>query len=75
MCHKEEIPSLSHGDSAIDDRAGVDIAVAPCVGSSLVCWIEAVMMILANNDKADLWLDSIPKDLGASFSNGRYLFA
>ena len=75
MCHKKEIPPLGHSNAAIDDRARVDVAVAFCIGSVLVCWIEAVMMVLANNDKADLRLDCIPKDLGASFSNCGYLLA
>ena len=75
MCHKEEVPSLRHCDTAVDDRARLNVAITLFIGSLLARGVETIMVILANNYKDDLRLDSIFEDLCASALNRWYLLA
>ena len=75
MCHKEEVPSLRHRDTAVDDRARLNIAITFLIGSLLARWVETIMMVLADNHKGDFRLNSILKDLRASTLDRWYLLA
>lgn len=75
MCYEKEIPSLRHSDTAVDNCARLDIAVALLIGILLFRRVKAVVMVLANNDAGDLRLDCILEDLCASSPDCRYLLA
>ena len=74
MRHQEKIPSLGHGDSAVNNCARLNITIVLLIGSLLFRRIQAIMMVLANNNEGDLGLDPILEDLCASSSYCWYLF-
>ena len=75
MCDKEEIPSLAHSDATVDDRARLNIAVVFWIGILLIGRVEAVVMVLANNNEGDVRLGCTLKDFRTSSSDCRYLLA
>ena len=74
MCHEKEIPSLVHGYATVDHCSRLDVAAALLIGCSFACRIESVMVVFANDNKGDLWLDRGLKNFVTSSPNRGYLF-
>ena len=74
MCHEKEIPSLVHGYATVDHCSRLDVAAALLIGCCFACGIESVMVLFANDNEGDLWLERGLKDFMTSSPNGGYLF-
>ena len=75
MRHEKEIPSLVHSNTTVDNCSWLDVAAALLIGSAFAGRIESIMVVLADNDKGDLWLGCGLKNFLTSSLDRGYLFA